>query len=230
MLSAARGYQKSLRIRCDTESVSEAIVASGKKTFGANAGLAWVLILGGITGWVGAFALTLERLHLAAAPAAKLSCDLASFISCKSVMLSHQAKLFGFPNPLIGLSAFMFPIAVGVAILAGAKFPRWFWNTFMVGITAGFVFVIWLAHEAIFDIGALCPYCMVAWAGMIPMFWHLLLFLTGEDIIPVPIKTIGFFEAIRGWAWVFTLVTELALIAIIAVKFWSQWQRLFGLA
>ncbi|MEN9607165.1 MAG: hypothetical protein RL605_993, partial [Actinomycetota bacterium] len=89
--------------------MSEAIVASGKKTFGANAGLAWVLILGGITGWVGAFALTLERLHLAAAPAAKLSCDLASFISCKSVMLSHQAKLFGFPNPLIGLSAFMFP-------------------------------------------------------------------------------------------------------------------------
>ena len=193
-------------------------------------GFAWTLIVTGIVGWIAAFALVLERLHVAANPDATLSCDVNVFISCKSVMLTWQAKLFGFPNPLIGLAAFFGPVIVGVAILAGAKFPRWFWNTFMVGITAGFVFVIWLAHEAIFDIGALCPYCMVAWAGMIPMFWHLLLFLTGEDIVPVPIKTIGFFEAIRGWAWVFTLVTELALIAIIAVKFWSQWQRLFGLA
>ncbi|MEN9752915.1 MAG: hypothetical protein RL670_606 [Actinomycetota bacterium] len=208
---------------------STAATATTKKTFGASVGLAWVLILGGIVGWAGAFALTLERLHVAANPNATLSCDLASFISCKSVMLSHQAKLFGFPNPLIGLSAFMFPIAVGVAVLAGAKFARWFWNTFMVGISLGFIFIVWLAHEAIFEIGALCPYCMVAWAGMIPMFWHLLVYLCAEDIIPVPIKTIGFFERIRSWAWVFTLLTEVALIAIMAVKFWAQWAKLFGI-
>lgn len=215
---------------CDTEVVSDSTVATGttRRTFGGTIGLAWVLILGGITGWAGAFALTLERLHVAANPDAVLSCDLASFISCKSVMLSAQAKIFGFPNPLIGLSAFMFPIAVGAAILAGAKFARWFWNTFMVGISLGFIFVIWLAKEAIFDIGALCPYCMVAWAGMIPMFWHLLVFLLAEDIIPVPVKAIGFVESIRGWAWVFTLVTELALVAVIAVEFWAQWAKLFG--
>lgn len=209
--------------------MSEAISTKSRQTFGGTVGLAWVLILGGITGWIGSFSLTLERLHVAASPDAVLSCDLASFISCKSVMLSAQAKLFGFPNPLIGLSAFMFPIAVGVAVLAGAKFARWFWNTFMVGITLGFTFVVWLAHEAIFDIGALCPYCMVAWAGMIPIFWHLLVYLCAEDVIPVPIKTIGFFERIRGWAWVFTLVTELVLVAVIAVRFWSQWEQLFGL-
>lgn len=216
---------------CDTETVSETTVATAKtrRTFGGTVGLAWVLILGGFTGWVGAFALTLERLHVAANPDATLSCDLASFISCKSVMLSAQAKLFGFPNPLIGLSAFMFPIAVGVAILAGAKFARWFWNTFMVGISLGFIFVVWLAKEAIFDIGALCPYCMVAWAGMIPMFWHLLVYLLAEDIIPVPVKAIGFVESIRSWAWVFTLVTELALVAVIAVEFWAQWVKLLGL-
>ena len=218
----------------DTEDVTETAATHNqqteRKTFAGTIGLAWVLILGGITGWTGAFALTLERLHVLANPDATLSCDLASFISCKSVMLSDQAKLFGFPNPLIGLSAFMFPIAVGVAVLAGARFARWFWNTFMVGITLGFVFIVWLAHEAIFDIGALCPYCMVAWAGMIPMFWHLLVFLLAEDIIRVPVRTIGFIESIRTSAWVFTLVTEFALIAVIAVKFWNQWAKLFGIA
>ena len=134
-------------------------------TLQPNRGFAISLIWTGVLGWLASFALVLERIHVATNPNATLSCDLNPFISCKSVMLTAQAKLFGFPNPLIGLSAFMFPIAVGAAILAGARFPRWFWNTFMVGITAGFVFVIWLAHEAIFDIGALCPYCMVAWVA-----------------------------------------------------------------
>lgn len=222
-------WQCRLRLRCHTLFVSDVASTKTRPTFGGTIGLAWVLILGGITGWAGAFALTLERLHVAANPDAVLSCDLNTIISCKSVMLSEQAKLLGFPNPLIGLSAFMFPIAVGVAILAGAKFPRWFWNTFMVGISLGFAFVVWLAHEAIFDIGALCPYCMVAWAGMIPMFWHLLTYLTAEDIIPVPLKTIPFFERTRNWAWVFTLVTEVILIAIIAVRFWPTWAQVFGL-
>ncbi len=222
-------WQCRLRLRCHTLFVSDVASTKTRPTFGGTIGLAWVLILGGITGWAGAFALTLERLHVAANPDAVLSCDLNTIISCKSVMLSEQAKLLGFPNPLIGLSAFMFPIAVGVAILAGAKFPRWFWNTFMVGISLGFAFVVWLAHEAIFDIGALCPYCMVAWAGMIPMFWHLLTYLTAEDIIPVPLKTIPFFERTRNWAWVFTLVTEVILIAIIAVRFWPTWAQMFGL-
>lgn len=222
-------WQCRLRLRCHTLCVSDVASTKTRPTFGGTKGLAWVLILGGIIGWAGAFALTLERLHVAAHPDAVLSCDLNTIISCKSVMLSHQATLLGFPNPLIGLSAFMFPIAVGVAILAGAKFPRWFWNTFMVGISLGFAFVIWLAHEAIFEIGALCPYCMVAWAGMIPMFWHLWTYLTAEDIIPVPLKTIPFFERTRNWAWVFTLVTEVILIAIITVRFWPTWAQMFGL-
>lgn len=211
------------------EIVSDAAVKIEKPTFGGTLGLAWTLIIGGFFGWVGAFSLTLERLHVAANPDATLSCDIATFISCKSVMLSDQAKLFGFPNPLIGLSAFMFPIAVGAAILAGARFKRWFWMLFLLGNTLGFTFVVWLAHEAIFEIGALCPYCMIAWAAMIPIFWHLLIYMLAEDIIPVPVKMVGFVESIRDWAWVFTIVTELILIAIILIKFWDQWLLIFGI-
>ena len=84
---------------------------------GGPKSLAITLIIGGIIGWIGAFALTLERLHVAANPDATLSCDLNVFISCKSVMLTPQAKLFGFPNPLIGIAAFMAPILVGFGIL-----------------------------------------------------------------------------------------------------------------
>lgn len=196
----------------------------------ASRGLAVFLIVAGLVGWVASFALTLERFHVAADPNATLSCDVASFISCKSVMLSTQAKLFGFPNPLIGLAAFMAPFFVGWAILAGAKFAAWFWRLFFVGHVLAMTFVIWLAHEAIFEIGALCPYCMVAWAAVIPLFWQLLFHGTREGYIPVPLKTVGLFVRIYDYAWAFALVTALILVLIIAARFWSLWMRLFGLA
>ena len=53
--------------------------------------------------------------------------------------------------------------------------------------------------------------------------------MLAEDIIPVPVKLVGFVESIRDWAWVFTVVTELILIAIIGIKFWDQWAQIFGL-
>ncbi|MEL0237152.1 MAG: vitamin K epoxide reductase family protein, partial [Aquiluna sp.] len=86
------------------------------------------LILFGIVGWVASFGLTLERIKVAGDPGASTACDISPFISCKSVMLSEQAALLGFPNPLIGLAAFFAPVVVGFAILAGAKFASWFWQ------------------------------------------------------------------------------------------------------
>ena len=141
----------------------------------ASRGFALLLIAAGFTGWLASFLLTLDRFRVASSPDDKLACDVATFISCKSVMLSEQAALFGFPNPLIGIASFMAPIVVGFAILAGARFANWFWQLFFVGHALALTFVLWLFHAAVFDIGSLCPYCMVAWASVIPLFWQLLL-------------------------------------------------------
>ncbi|MBP6043082.1 MAG: vitamin K epoxide reductase family protein [Rhodoluna sp.] len=196
----------------------------------ASKPLAIFLIIAGITGWIASFLLTLERFHVASDPDATLSCDLATFISCKSVMLSPEAKIFGFPNPLLGLAAFVAPIAVGVAILAGARFANWFWQLFFVGQTLAFAWVLWLANEAIFEIGALCPYCMVAWAAVIPMFWQLLAHGGREGYLPFPAKSIEFFFKAYDWAWLAALLTALAIATVIAVQFWSLWLKFFNLA
>ena len=198
-------------------------------TIEASKGLAWLLIMAGITGWIASFLLTMDRLEVASNPDVKLGCDIASFISCKSVMLSTEAMLFGFPNPLIGLATFVAPIAVGVAILAGAKFASWFWQLFFAGHAAAFVFILWLAEAAIFDIGALCPYCMIAWAAVIPLFWQLFLHGAREGYLPVPVKSIDFFYRAYDWGWLISLVTALALATTIAIKFWNLWLDFFGL-
>lgn len=216
---------------CHTGVVSNEIKAAERSngiTLAPTRGFAITLIWTGILGWFAAFSLVLERIHVATNPDAVLSCDLNPFISCKSVMLTPQAALFGFPNPLIGLAGFVAPIAVGVAILAGAKFAAWFWRIFAVGITGGFLFVLWLWIQSTFVIGVLCPYCMVAWAAMVPLFWKVILFGTMDGFIDTPLRFVGFFDRAYAKAWLFTVLTEVIIIAIIIARFWTSWPSLWN--
>ena len=188
---------------------------------------AWSSIVFGLLGWFAAFSLTLERLHVAADPNATLSCDMNIFISCKSVMLTEQARLFGFPNPLLGLAGFVAPIAVGVAVLAGGRFKAWFWRVYLIGLSMGFIFVLWLFTQSTYVIHVLCPYCMLAWVAMIPLFWRTFIWAGAEGVIDVPVRTVGWFVRAQDFTWLFTLGTEvLALLAII-ISFWNSWYLLF---
>lgn len=212
--------------RCDTYWVSnfktaDDVVESPSKSY------AWFSIIFGILGWAAAFALTLERIHVAANPDAVLSCDMNIFISCKSVMLTDQARLFGFPNPLIGLAAFMAPVFIGFAVLAGAKFKLWFWRLYLVGLSLGFVFVLYLFIQSTFVIHVLCPYCMLAWVAMIPLFWRNFLWAGAEGVIDVPVKTVGWFVRAQDQSWVYSLGTELLAALAIIVSFWNSWYLLF---
>lgn len=183
------------------------------------------LISFGVMGWIASFGLTLERLAVFENPDRITSCDLSPFISCKSVMLSEQAALLGFPNPLIGLAAFFAPVVVGFGILAGAKFAGWFWNLFLVGHVFALGFVIWLFTQSAYEIGALCIYCMVAWAATIPLFWMILGHNLKEGFFGLRAMPAG--EFVYEWAWVLTLLSYTTLILLIVVQFWDYWVTLF---
>ena len=182
------------------------------------------LISLGVMGWIASFGLTLERLFVAANPEASTSCDISPFISCKSVMLSEQAALLGFPNPLIGIAAFFAPVVVGMAMLAGAKFAPWFWRLFLLGHVIAFGFVIWLFTQSAYVIGSLCIYCMVAWAATIPLFWITL----GRNLRDGHLgehPKLGDF--VYSWSWVLSLMTYLLLAVLILIQFWNFWPTLF---
>ena len=137
--------------------------------------LAIFLIVVGLIGWIAAFALTVEKFALLTDPQESLGCDFSVLVQCSANLNSVQGSLFGFPNPIIGLGAWIAPIVVGAALLAGARFDRWFWMTFNVGVALALVFVIWLISQSIFVLGTLCPWCMVTWSVTIPLFWVLTL-------------------------------------------------------
>lgn len=133
--------------------------------------LAVFLIVTGALGWWAAFALTLDKFAVLENPQADLDCNFSLIVQCGANLSSPQGAVFGFPNPLLGLGGFVAPIAVGVGMLAGARFARWFWIAFNLGVAGALAFVIWLISQSIFVLGTLCPWCMLVWSVVIPMFW-----------------------------------------------------------
>ena len=175
--------------------------------------LAIVLIVTGAVGWYAALALTLDKLAVLANPEADLDCNFSVIVQCGKNLGSWQGAILGFPNPIIGLGGFVAPIAVGVALLAGAAFARWFWIAFNIGVAGAFAFCLWLAYQSIFNLGTLCPWCMLVWSMVIPMFWALTLFNAREGRFGSGLVRLG--DRLYGWVPVITLAGYL-IIAIVA--------------
>jgi uncharacterized membrane protein len=181
--------------------------------------LPWVLAMGGGIGVLAAFLLTIERLRLAADPSYVPSCSINPILSCGSVMKTEQAAVFGFPNPLIGIAAFALITTVGMALLADAQFRDWFWYGLQLGTTFGIVFVHWLIYQSIYRIGALCPYCMVVWGVMIPIFWYVT--LANVESSRIRLGRAG--SVATRYHTVVLTIWMLTIVGLILQRFWSYW-------
>ncbi|MCU1436989.1 MAG: hypothetical protein JWP66_76 [Naasia sp.] len=180
--------------------------------------IALLFIVTGLVGLFGSFQLVLERFHLLENPNIPLSCDINPFVSCGPVIQSPQGSLFGFPNPLIGVACFVAPIAVGVGILAGARFARWFWALFNVGLLGAWVFITWLMTQTVFVIGTLCPYCMLVWLVTIPLFWYGTVNNLARNF-GLSEGASALFRKALPWTWLIVLLNYLVIIAIILTNF-----------
>ena len=176
----------------------------------------WFLVIAGGIAWISSFTLVLERLHLYTNPDAKISCDFNSWISCGDVMKTSQAALLGFPNPLIGVVAFAIVVTSGVVLLAGARMNRWYWIGMQLGITAGIGLVCWFWIQAVYVLAVLCPYCMIVWAMMIPLFVFTTLRNLNHGVIAAPPALTKF---LNDWAWVIVGLLYLGTAASIFFKF-----------
>jgi uncharacterized membrane protein len=137
--------------------------------------LARIFVIAGAIGWFASVALLVERVQSLQDPTKNPSCDISPFVSCGALFDRWQASLFGFPNALLGVAGFVVPIVIGVGILAGGHFKNWFWRSAVIGIGIAWIFITWLFTQSIYNIGVVCPYCLVVWAATIPMWWTVLI-------------------------------------------------------
>lgn len=185
--------------------------------------LPYILLIGGAIGVLCAGVLTIEKFNLLKNPGAPLNCDLNPIVACGPVINTPQASAFGFPNPIIGLVGFGVVATIGAAMLAGATFRRWFWLGLQAGMTFGIGFVTWLQFQSIFQINALCPFCMGVWAVMIPIFWYTTLYNVRESHIAIP-RSI----AVRAQTYHAAVLVAwyVAIVGVILHHFWYYWQTL----
>lgn len=178
--------------------------------------LAPFLILAGLVGLWASFELVLAKFETLDDADAVLGCDFSIVVQCGANLASDQGAAFGFPNPLLGLAGFVAPVAVGVALLAGATFARWFWVVFHLGVTAGMAFVVWLIGQSIYVLGTLCPWCMVVWAVMIPLFLTLTLRNAAAGVFGDGARRVG--------SYLLTWLVPLILACYLAIALLAQFR------
>jgi uncharacterized membrane protein len=197
-----------------------------KNTWTIEKTLPWILLIGGlIVAWA-ALMLSIEVFNRLKDPAYIPVCNLNPVLSCTSVADSNQANAFGFPNYFLGLAGYAALATVGAAMLAGAKFKRWFWLGAQAGMTFAFIFMTWLQFQTLYRIGALCIFCMVLWIFTWPMFWYTTLYNLRSGSIKTPkslTKTIDFvtrhhIDILVSW--------YVIVIALIIKRFLYYWQTL----
>ena len=150
----------------------------------------WVtMLVASVASLVASFVLSIDALRLAENPNADLGCDINAVISCGTVAGSWQSSLFGFPNAFLGLITEPVVITVAVASLAGVRFPRWFMLTAQVIYTLGLVFAYWLFHQSMFEIGALCPWCLVITLATTLVFFELTYVNIRDHNFYLPVRT-----------------------------------------
>ncbi|WP_241988466.1 vitamin K epoxide reductase family protein [Cryobacterium sp. TMT1-3] len=181
-------------------------------------GLAFFLIIAGIIAFAAAFALTLDKIHLLEDPNAQLSCSFSVLIGCATNLSSPQGAVFGFPNSLIGLAAWSVIITIGMAILAGARFARWFWVGLNVGMLAAITLVIWFIGQSIFVLDVLCPWCMVTWAVTIPVFLTVTLYNVKVGNLPGGASVRRVAAGAYSWIFVITIVCYIVFFIVAQVN------------
>lgn len=192
----------------------------------ADRRLAWGLSTGGLIGFVASAVLLIERFKLAQDSEYVPTCSINPILSCGSVMETAQASLLGFPNPIIGVAAFPVLVTTGVVVLAGGRLARWYWTGLQIGVTTALALVSWLAFQSIYRIGALCPYCMVVWATVIPLFWYVTLRNLAEGVLGAGARNNRVTEFVREWHAPLLLVPFVVLLVSITERFWSYWSTL----
>ncbi|HEY4515849.1 MAG TPA: vitamin K epoxide reductase family protein [Candidatus Paceibacterota bacterium] len=167
---------------------------------------AYILIVFGVVGLLASSQLMWDTVKLAQDPGIDLPCNLSPFVSCTSINTSSQSKVFGFPNPIMGIAGFSAIITIGLLSLFGAIPDRRFWKIFTIGMTLATIFIHWLIIQSIFVIGNLCLYCMITWAAIWPIF-----IFTISNFYPNSLVSKNKPAFLAGW--------YLLIILIILVKF-----------
>jgi uncharacterized membrane protein len=136
--------------------------------------LAIIITFFGVCGFLAAFVLSVEKIHIIKAPDAVLSCTINSTFNCATVMKTKYADMFGFPNSFMGIAGYAMAIVSGLVFFETKKFSKWFtWFTVVLTSAAFLISYYWLYLSA-YVIRVFCPWCLVSTVSATNIFFAVL--------------------------------------------------------
>lgn len=180
--------------------------------------LGFWLVGAGLIALISSAILVYERLQIYIDAGHSTVCDINALLSCGTVMRTPQAEAFGFPNPFIGLVGFSIVVTIGAAMMAGARFKKWFWVCMNIGLAAATAFIMWLWYQTTFQINALCLFCMIVWVMTITLFVKTTVRNISAGVISA---SQSMRESARGWSWFAISLWLILIFGIIVIRFFE---------
>ncbi|WP_275002903.1 vitamin K epoxide reductase family protein [Promicromonospora iranensis] len=185
------------------------VAVPGPRPLGGRTMGLLLVVLGGI-GFAASMWLAIEKYLAFVDPERTASCTINLFVTCSAAMDSWQGALLGFPNPYLGLAAFPVVITTGVVVLVGARLPRWYWTSLLIGTVLGQALIFFLMATSFYVIVALCPACMIVWTIMWPLLWFQLVRGVQSGDLPVGV---GLRDAMVGNRGIILIIGYVAAVA-----------------
>lgn len=177
------------------------------------------MLISAVLSLIASFVLSVQAFELAQNPDAVLSCDVNAVLSCGAVARSWQAQVLGFPNAYLGLIAEPVIITLAAGALAGARYSRWFLLGAQGVYTIGLGFAYWLFYESMFNIGSLCPWCLLITVSTTVVFANITRINVLEGNLPVPTglrqRVAGFYKAQYDLLVLLTVLTVFTIAVIL---------------
>jgi len=186
------------------------------------------IIIFSIIGLIASMILSIEKTHLLQSPDADLLCSINPVYSCQSVILSNQASILGFSNELIGIAFFGGTLALGLGMLAGARYASWLHKLTWSGLVASMGVVIWFFYQSVFTINALCIYCSTVWFATWTLFVGYSSWLITSKTIKAPKKYQNVANLFVRHALLVWSSLIVVFIALILNHFWYYYGQFFS--
>lgn len=188
-----------------------------------NRGTAIEMAVSGIIGLCASFVLSIEAWQLAADQGRTFSCDVSSVLSCSAVAATPQARVLGFPNAFLGIFFEAVVLTVSFALIAGVRFPKWYYLGVEALYTIGLLFAYWLFTQSYFVIHVLCPWCLLITITTTLVWFGLTRVCISQGVLPAPSWWKSMMKA--GGDWLVVILVIAAVLAMIVVRYGSV---LFG--
>ena len=181
-----------------------------------NRGTAIEMAVSGIIGLCASFVLSIEAWQLAADQGRTFSCDVSSVLSCSAVAATPQARVLGFPNAFLGIFFEAVVLTVSFALIAGVRFPKWYFLGVEALYTIGLIFAYFVIH-------VLCPWCLLITITTTLVWFGLTRVCISQGVLPAPAWWRSVMKA--GGDWLVVVLVIAAVLAMIVVRYGSV---LFG--